>query len=173
MKPDSARTQASRAVIALREALGLTQQRFAVEVLGSALNTVARYETTNPPHGAALLRLAAVAQSAAEKLPAERTETDEKKLLDISDWFRFLYLGETLGNQTTRLVRFGNEAWLVAKLNDDQIGAAVDFLEFIAPLQAQNARRNLRAASQLQEAQAIRTRVSAGEIADTGEGGQP
>jgi transcriptional regulator with XRE-family HTH domain len=72
------RNAASEAVIALRTAMGKTQATFAVEVLKSAVTTVARYETSHPPRGDVLLRLADVA--------------DQHQLYDISKNFRFLYL---------------------------------------------------------------------------------
>jgi hypothetical protein len=45
--------------------MGMTQQRFAVEVVKTAIGTVAVWETSNPPHGETLLRLAEVALQAA------------------------------------------------------------------------------------------------------------
>ncbi|WP_158750225.1 hypothetical protein [Acidobacterium sp. S8] len=39
----------------------MTQQRFAVEVLKTAISTIARYETITPPEGDVLLRLSKVA----------------------------------------------------------------------------------------------------------------
>lgn len=50
------------ALVALRHHLGLTQQRFAVEVMDSAVTTVARWETTFPPRGDVLLRLTTIAE---------------------------------------------------------------------------------------------------------------
>ena len=41
--------------------MGLTQQRFAVEVVETAVTTVSRWETTHPPSGDTLLKLADVA----------------------------------------------------------------------------------------------------------------
>jgi transcriptional regulator with XRE-family HTH domain len=57
------RHAASEAVIALREALGQTQQAFAHK-MKTAIVTIARWETSQPPHGQALLRLAEVAKQA-------------------------------------------------------------------------------------------------------------
>src|SRR4051794_11152584 len=78
------RNAASAAVLSLRQALGMSQQRFAVQELKSALNTVARYETTNPPRGEALLRLAEIAKA--------------KSLPDLAARFRQLHLDEILFN---------------------------------------------------------------------------
>jgi hypothetical protein len=58
---EKSRDAASKAVIALRTALGKTQQEFAVEVVKTTIGTVAVWETTRPPRGDALIRLADVA----------------------------------------------------------------------------------------------------------------
>src|SRR5712691_930163 len=78
------RHAASDAVIALRQALGLTQQELAVKLLKSAITTVARYETSNPPRGDVLLRFATIAE--------------KKKLFVLRDVFRRLYLDDVLAN---------------------------------------------------------------------------
>ena len=57
---DIQRDAASLAVIALRAALGKTQQRFS-EIARNTLGTVAAWETSRPPKGDALLKLAAIA----------------------------------------------------------------------------------------------------------------
>lgn len=59
------RHPASEAVLALRHAMDMTQVEFAVHVLHTTPTTVARYETNNPPHGEALIRLARIARDAA------------------------------------------------------------------------------------------------------------
>lgn len=56
------RDAASEALISLRKAMGKTQQTFAVEVLKTAIGTVARYETSDPPRGDVLLRLSDIAR---------------------------------------------------------------------------------------------------------------
>lgn len=56
------RDAASSALIKLRREMGKTQQTFAVEVLDVAIGTVARYETSEPPRGEVLLRLADIAR---------------------------------------------------------------------------------------------------------------
>ena len=59
---DASGLVAARLVAALRKALGMTQQAFASHIK-TAVTTVARWETNNPPpRGEALLKLAAVAQ---------------------------------------------------------------------------------------------------------------
>ena len=75
---------AKRALISLRERMGTTQQAFAAEFLKSAVTTVARYETSNPPRGEVLLKLSDIARA--------------NGIADIADEFRFLYLDEIIGN---------------------------------------------------------------------------
>jgi hypothetical protein len=60
-QPEKTRSAASEALIALRHAMGKTQQTFAVEVLKTAIGTIARYETNDPPRGEVLLRLKDIA----------------------------------------------------------------------------------------------------------------
>ena len=55
------RDPASRAVIALRNALEKTQQQFAVEIVKTSIGTVGVWETTRPPRGETLLKLAEIA----------------------------------------------------------------------------------------------------------------
>ena len=74
------RDAASEALIALRKAMGKTQQTFAVEVLKSAIGTVARYETSDPPQGDLLVRLWEIAE--------------QHKLFHHRDVFRKLYFAE-------------------------------------------------------------------------------
>lgn len=72
--------QASKAVKLLRKSLKLTQQRFSVEVLGCAITTVARYETSREPSGLVLLQLARIAE--------------ENQKHHIAEKFRKLYMKE-------------------------------------------------------------------------------
>lgn len=51
----------SKALIDLRNALGETQQQFAVRI-GASVTTIARYETFRPPHGKTLVQIADIAQ---------------------------------------------------------------------------------------------------------------
>src|SRR5215467_11980425 len=57
------RHRLSQAVIDLRAEFGETQQAFALR-LGTAIATIARYETSRPPSGTALATLAVAAQDA-------------------------------------------------------------------------------------------------------------
>src|ERR1019366_1262337 len=74
------RHSASYAVAALRKAMKKTQTSFAVEVLGTAVSTVARYETSHAPSGDVLLRLASIAE--------------RQGLSDLQNTFRTLYADE-------------------------------------------------------------------------------
>lgn len=116
-EPKTQRNAASAAVIDLRKALGMTQQRFAVEALESALNTVARYETTNPPSGEALLRLAKIAE--------------ENSLSDLAARFRRLNLDEKLSHMPNLVIDAQAETgWLLMRLHGrKQIEEAIDFYE--------------------------------------------
>ncbi len=51
----------SQAVLELRKAMGMTQTTFAIKVLKMAVSTVARFETSTPPRGDVLIKLAAIA----------------------------------------------------------------------------------------------------------------
>jgi len=55
------RDAASEALIALRTAMGKTQAQFAVQVMDTAVTTIARWETSHPPQGDLLLRLGDIA----------------------------------------------------------------------------------------------------------------
>jgi transcriptional regulator with XRE-family HTH domain len=61
----------SQALADLRKAMGKTQQEFAVHVLDCAISTLARYETSDPPRGDVLLRLAEIADKAGQQGQAE------------------------------------------------------------------------------------------------------
>ena len=70
----------SQALAELRRAIGKTQQEFATQVLKTSLVTIARYETSHPPRGNVLLRLADIAE--------------ENKLPDIARVFRHAFAQE-------------------------------------------------------------------------------
>ena len=74
------RCELGAAVVSLRKALGMTQQRFAVEALKTAISTVARYETSHPPRGKVLIRLSQIAK--------------RNNFVDISREFLKYYLDE-------------------------------------------------------------------------------
>lgn len=60
------RSVVSQALIELRKLIGETQQQFANR-LGTAITTIARYETTRPPRGRVLVRLEQIARSKGHK----------------------------------------------------------------------------------------------------------
>ena len=98
--------------------MGMTQQRFAVEALKTAITTVARYETTHPPRGDALLRLAKIAV--------------QNDLPDLAARFQRLHLDEVLSGLHFNLVvdEQAKTGWLIMKLNGQpQIDDAIDFFE--------------------------------------------
>jgi DNA-binding transcriptional regulator YiaG len=74
-KTDKPRDEASQAVIALRNALNMTQQEFAVEAVKTSIGTVAVWETNRPPRGDALLKLADVAWNYGQTGLSDRFET--------------------------------------------------------------------------------------------------
>jgi transcriptional regulator with XRE-family HTH domain len=78
-------------VIELRTSLGDTQEEFAAR-LRTALSTVARYETSRPPAGAMLLRLAAVAEQNAIGHKAD--DAKAKALINLATTFKALYFDE-------------------------------------------------------------------------------
>jgi hypothetical protein len=120
---DSTRSRAGTALIALRQAIGKTQQQFAVDVLGSAVTTVARYETSNPPSGEVLVRLADIAK--------------ENNLIPLRNEFTVLYLEEVLKNVTFNMFVQQPKAdgtpasgYLVLKLEGtEEIKAAAKFVD--------------------------------------------
>jgi hypothetical protein len=69
--------------------MGKTQAAFAVEVLKTAVTTIARYETNGPPRGEVLLRLRDIAQG--------------QGLLELSSKFELLYIDDVLKNLGSRL----------------------------------------------------------------------
>jgi transcriptional regulator with XRE-family HTH domain len=91
---EKTRDAASEALIELRKAMGKTQQTFAVEVLGTAIGTIARYETSDPPRGEVLLRLMEIAR--------------EHDLLELAIRFDLLYRKEMLKSLASEL------AWIPA-----------------------------------------------------------
>jgi hypothetical protein len=77
------RDAASEALIALRTAMEMTQAQFAVQVVDTAVTTIARWETTHPPQGDLLLRLGEIAR--------------QQGMPPLRDFFRGLYAKEVLG----------------------------------------------------------------------------
>jgi DNA-binding transcriptional regulator YiaG len=124
MTEEKQRSSGSQAVIALREALGKTQQTFAVEVMKTSIGTIARWETSDPPRGDALLRLRSVAR--------------EQGLGNLEQWFERIWLQEVhkaLGPGVRTLSLEGGSGLLVASLRgEDGIAGAAAFLEALQHL---------------------------------------
>jgi transcriptional regulator with XRE-family HTH domain len=114
----------SEAVIELRTSLGDTQQQFA-ERLHTALSTVARYETSRPPAGGMLLRLAVIAEQRA----IGRQADDAKVLIELATGFQRLYLEEvfgTIGVNHNLLRTFPDgETYVFAKFKSDATRKAI------------------------------------------------
>jgi len=89
-------------VIALREALNLTQQEFAT-VLQAAISTVARWETKDPPKGDALLQLSNVAWKRNQPV--------------LCDHFETLFLDEVLPRLHCKRIRKSGDksGWIVCR----------------------------------------------------------
>jgi hypothetical protein len=110
------RDAASEALIALRLAMGKTQAAFAVEVLKTAVTTIARYETSHRPPGDVLLRLADIA--------------NEHGLAELQSKFQLFYLEDAMRNLGSKLVmvpRTGTEparGFLTMSLSERAIGVA-------------------------------------------------
>ena len=99
---EKTRNAASRALIALREEMGKTQQQFAVEVLDTTVTTMGRYETTHPPRGEVLLTLARIAEESALSKVSEQQK--QIRLLALRDAFREMYLEQVAENLGFQLV---------------------------------------------------------------------
>ncbi len=84
------RFPASDAILDLREALGVTQPEFA-QIFGSGRSSVARWETSDPPHGITLLELSKLARERAAFYKDPKTA---QKFFDIAANFRRIYLEE-------------------------------------------------------------------------------
>lgn len=110
------RDAASEALIALRLAMGKTQAAFAVEVLKTAVTTIARYETSHRPPGDVLLRLADIAK--------------EHGLAELQSKFQLFYLEDAMKNLGSKLVMVPSTAtepargFLTMSLSERTIGAA-------------------------------------------------
>jgi hypothetical protein len=103
MVSERTRSDASQALVRLRESLpgkkgkrGITQQSFATQIYDCAIGTIARWETTDPPAGEALLKLRQIAH--------------EYGLRDIADTFQRVWLEEVhraLGHFAARITLIG------------------------------------------------------------------
>lgn len=122
---------ASLAVIEMRSALEMTQQEFAGEVMGCAISSLARYETTHPPTGNALLRFAS--KSAQYHLPeserAFRYLYAKEKLMEIPPDLYF----DNLANRSDGVL-------ITGIIGPEELAAARVFLDALRRLRATLAR---------------------------------
>jgi hypothetical protein len=136
------RDAASEALISLRKALGKTQQTFAVEVLKTAIGTVAHYETSDPPRGDVLLRLGDIAASHGFE--------------ELKHKFQLLYLEgvqKSLGVQFTWIPPTGSQqarGYLNVPLSgNDALAGAQAFMGILRQLEAKDEETSNVAASAL------------------------
>jgi hypothetical protein len=122
---------ASRAVVSLRNSLGKTQQAFAVEFVKTAVTTVARWETSHPPRGRTLIRLAEVA--------------DQAGFTGLGEEFRFLYAKEAIASlKTPAFVHVTSESqtdeprgYAIFRFDDSfHISSAINILAKLLPNQS-------------------------------------
>jgi hypothetical protein len=143
--------------------MGKTQQTFAVEVLKSAIGTVARYETSDPPQGAVLLRLRDIAR--------------EQGLYELANRFDLLFRGEVLQNNLpSQMVMVpatethpAHGQLDVSLSGEDALSGAQSFLLILAQLTSHDPkiRQNAVAAlTALQSAARKYTNPAVGEIQD-------
>lgn len=121
------RHPASDAVLDLREALEKTQPELAMMV-GASRTSVARWETSHPPRGETLLRLAKFAK---QQAIGKHGPTVGESLGKVEIAFMSLYFDEILENVGGEILadpRTG-KGYLLTKLeNSEQVSAAMKFL---------------------------------------------
>jgi transcriptional regulator with XRE-family HTH domain len=122
------RDAASDAVIELRTAMGMTQAQFAVREMKTAVTTVARWETTHPPRGETLLRLAGVAGRRARRQVLAGAFMH--KMLELRDTFRVLYAEQVHRNLGVELMTVpAGYGYLLKKLEGpEEWAAAASFM---------------------------------------------
>jgi len=101
---------ASEALVSLRKAMEKTQTDFAVGVLKCAISTLARYETSDPPRGEVLLKLADIAARNQHSV--------------LADTFRRIYLDEVFEKFGDSITVTGGSGYLLMKLNTQEEAAA-------------------------------------------------
>jgi transcriptional regulator with XRE-family HTH domain len=137
--PEKPRHAASQAVIELRQAMGMTQQQFAVQVLGTAVTTVARYETSHPPSGKMLVTLSDIAMEQSHKVRGTDAGRELNRLFGL---FRALYLDDvrrTLSKPWDGTLYFSDPAegdrqygFLFAKLKGHmEVGMGLSFVDLL------------------------------------------
>jgi hypothetical protein len=160
---DKPRDEASRAVIELRNAVGMNQAEFAIKVLGSAVTTMSRYETTHPPRREQLLKFSAIATEQAElllkQIEKEKTvpgthENYERlvRLVNLGNRFHALYLADFLKSYGDDLFAFrGTDrerayAIVLARAKGPEgVRAAIAFLTLLSALDSNVPKRKARA----------------------------
>lgn len=119
---ETKRNVASKLVIELRNALGKTQQQFAVEVVKTAIVTVARWETNHPPKGETLLRLAGIAwENGQTRLSGDFTLLFLDEVMPRLHEKGMLRFGPASAESGYVICRFDNaadEAWAITWLRD-------------------------------------------------------
>jgi transcriptional regulator with XRE-family HTH domain len=127
--------RASVALVALRKAMKMTQQEFAVKVLQSAITTVSRYESGNPPpRGDVLLRFRDIA--------SEQGQAPLAKIFqDV--WLEDVDKG--LGPGVRTFIMGGGGGLLVASLKKDKVAfaAAEIFLKLLDQLESEKLRQKV------------------------------
>jgi hypothetical protein len=125
----------STALIELREALKLTQQRFAVEVMHVAINTIGRWESTLPPTGGVLLTMADIAH--------------RNNLIELSNTFSQFYMDEwiqMLGSLSGVVMQKSgtNEGYLAIKLQGPgELLAANRFVDTVRKIREARRKRGV------------------------------
>lgn len=132
------RDPASLALIELRKALKMSQAEFAIKLMDVAPITVYRLETTDPPRGDTLLRLAEIADKAPCEIYSDEKDPDEPSEWDVLQELRDRLLGMFLDDVVSRIgvpffqiVEKGKRrhAFLLMRLNDtESMGAAYSFV---------------------------------------------
>jgi transcriptional regulator with XRE-family HTH domain len=121
------RSDAATALVRLRELLGKTQQEFAA-LSETAISTIGRWESYDPPRGEALLRLAEVAEQSGLGRPAK----EGIPFMEMSVRFYKLYLDEVRENvKGNQIIGFAgsDEAYLFVKLKGPaQLAAGQEFI---------------------------------------------
>jgi len=137
----------------------MSQAQFAVLVLDCAITTVGRYETTHPPQGDLLLRLAKIAEQ--ETFKEGRSPAEQEIFNDLNGRFKELYIQdarEKLGGDMLMMPRTDAEqehAYLVTRVNGERaMTLTIDFLLVAAVLGAKDQNDTLKEA--LEAAAAMR-----------------
>jgi hypothetical protein len=126
----SSRHPASEAMLELRKAMGKTQTMFAVEVLNMAVSTVARFETSTPPEGDMLLKLAEVA------LDNDQEELYERFRKLYKNWMveqakRLTRISVVRRSPGSHRAKFEQEQYRILELHGSEQSKAADNFELM------------------------------------------